>query len=212
MGRKTIAILTVLAFLTALLAVTVPVALRIRALLEQERTVSEVREQMAALEGENLTRNQNLARWYNRNLTLENPEPGFRAAYDSIFNLGQGRMGLLEVPELKLALPITHGMTGQAGHDPASPLPIRGQGNHIVIFLEENQPFAEGMTVYIVLPGETLDFSVQSIQIMPEGWCVDCPSPAEMLILVVDRGGRRTIVRCVRISHGAENEYARKWG
>ena len=200
MGRKTIAILTVLAFLAALLAVTVPLALRIRALLEQERTVSEVRERMAALEGEKLTRNQNLARWYNRNLTLENPEPGFRAAYDSIFNLGQGRMGLLEVPELKLALPITHGMTGQAGHDPASPLPVGGQGNHIVIFLEENQPFVEGMAVYIDLPGEKLCFAVQSIQVMPGQWSIECPSPAEMLILVIDQGDRRTIVRCVGIS------------
>ena len=212
MGRKTIAILTILAFLVALLTVTVPVALRIRTLLEQERIVSETRAQMAALEGEKLKRNQNLARWYNRNLTLENPEPGYRAAYDSIFNLGQGRMGLLEVPELKLALPLSHGITGWAGHDPASPLPIRGQGNHIVIFLEENQPFAEGMTVSIALPGETLDFSVRSIQVMPEGWCVECPSPAEMLILVVDRGNRRTIVRCVRIPCGEENEYAHKWG
>lgn len=197
MGRKMIGFWTAVGVLAAVFLVTVPVILHIREKQSRERTAEEIRACMEAMDPETVIWQKNLARWYNLNLTLGEPEPDFRRAYEGIFNLGQGRMGLLEIPELGLTLPITHGTQGAAGHDPATALPVEGRGNHTVLYLQEALPLTEGMRVHMELPGTTRYFRVESIQVMPMGWSTDCPSPGEMLILVHDRGNRRMIARCV---------------
>ena len=197
MGRKMIGLWMALGVLAAVLLSAVPVTAHIRENLLRERTAEEIRACMEAMEPETVKLQKNLARWYNFNLTLAEPEPDFQRAYAGIFNLGQGRMGLLEIPELELALPITHGAQGAAGHDPSTALPVEGQGNHTVLYLQEAPPLAEGMAVRMELPGTKRYFRVESIQVMPMGWPTDCPSHREILTLVHDRGNRRMIVRCV---------------
>jgi len=197
MGRKMIGIWTAVGVLAAVFLVTVPVILHIREKQSRERTAEEIRAYMEAMDPDAVKLQQKLARWYNLNLSLGNPEPDFRRAYEGIFNLGQGRMGLLEITELGLTLPITHGTKGAAGHDPSTALPVEGQGNHTVLYLQEALPLTEGMRVHMELPETTRYFRVESIQVMPMGWSTDCPSPGEMLTLVHDWGNRRMIARCV---------------
>lgn len=197
MGRKMIGFWTAVGVLAAVLMAAVPVAAHIREKQVRARTAEEIRACMEAMDPETVKLQQKLARWYNLNLSLGNPEPDFRRAYEGIFNLGQGRMGLLEIPELELALPITHGTQGAAGHDPSTALPVEGQGNHTVLYLQEALPLTEGMGVHMELPGTTRYFRVESIQVMPMGWSTDCPSPGEILTLVHDWGNRRMIARCV---------------
>lgn len=197
MGRKMIGFWTAVGVLAAALVAAVPVTAHIREKLLRERETEEIRACMEAMEPETVKLQKNLARWYNLNLTLGEPEPDFRRAYEGIFNLGQGRMGLLEIPELGLTLPITHGTQGAAGHDPATALPVAEQRNHTVLYLQEALPLTEGMGVHMELPGTTRYFRVESIQVMPMGWSTDCPTPNEMLTLVHDWGNRRMIARCV---------------
>lgn len=196
MGRKMIGLWMALGVLAAVLLAAVPVTAHVRERQFRERTAEEIRICMKAMDPETVKLQTNLARWYNINLTFAEPEQDFQRAYAGIFNLGQGRMGLLEIPELELALPITHGIQGAAGHDPSTALPVEGQGNHMVLYLQDALPLAEGMTVHMELPGTTRYFRVESIQVMPAGWPTDCPSHREMLTLVQDRGNRRMIVRC----------------
>lgn len=193
MRRRWIAFLGALAVAAALAAV-LPVARHLGEHREHERIAAELKIQMEALSGEETEKQWNLARWYNRNQTLENPEPGFRAAYDTILDFGQGRMGLLEVAEWNLALPITHGIGGEAGHDPDSSLPIGGQ---TVIWIDAEYTWVENMTVYIEIPGARMCYRVQSVQVMPVGWSTKAPAGQEMLTLAHDSGNCRTIVRCV---------------
>lgn len=196
MGRKMIGLWMALGVLEAVLLAAVPVTAHIRERQFRERAAEEIRVCMEAMDPETVKLQINLARWYNFNLTLAEPEQDFQRSYAGIFNLGQGRMGLLEIPELELALPITHGIQGAAGHDPSTALPVEGQGNHTVLYLQDALPLTEGMAVHMELPGTTRYFRVKSIQVMPAGWPTDCPSHREMLTLVQDRGNRRIIVRC----------------
>lgn len=197
MGRRWIAIWGALSVAAALAAVLLPVARHIRAYREHQQIAAEVAERIEAMDEREVVKQWKLARWYNRNLTLDSPEPGFREAYDGILNLGQGRMGLLEVPEWNLMLPITHGIGGEAGHDPDTPLPIGGQGRQTLLWLDAEYPWTENTEVYIEIPGARRSWRVLSVQVMPMGWPPDAPAGEEMLILACDRGNRRTIVRCV---------------
>lgn len=197
MRRKWIGIILFLGALAAVLAV-VPDKTQMQQNREQEQTAAALREQMQRLSEEEITLQWNLCRWYNRNLEAEEPEKYYQTAYDSILNLGEGMMGLLEVPELGLCIPITHGTDGAVGHDPDSPLPIGGRGNHTVLHLEEAYHWTEEMEVWIEIPGQRLCYRVESIQVMQAQWTAECPSPVEMLILIFDRDDTRTLVRCTR--------------
>lgn len=197
MGRRWIIFWGVLGVAAALAAVLLPFTQCVRGHREQEQTAAELKMQLDALTRREVEKQWNLARWYNLNLTMESPDPGFRAAYDGIWDLGQGRMGLLEVPEWNLKLPITHGIGGKAGHDPATPLPMAGQETRTVIWLNAEYPWAEHMGVYIDTPGARRCFRVLSVQVMPIGWSTEVPAGQEVLILAYDHGNLRTIVRCV---------------
>lgn len=197
MGRRWIGFWTALGVAAALAAVLLPFARCVRVHLENKRIAAELKMQIESLDDREVDRQWNLARWYNRNLTLENPEPGFRAAYDSILNFGQGRMGLLEVPEWNLALPITHGIGGEVGHDPDTPLPVGGLESRTVLWLDAEHPWTADMVVYIDIPGQRRCYRVLTVQVMPLGWSTETPAGREILTLAHDSGNRRTIVRCV---------------
>lgn len=198
MRRNRIKIWTVLAFFLALAASVCPVAMRIAGEREAARQAAALEEKVDALGTEDREMQRNLAKWYN--LQLQQGATDHQEAYGNILNFGDGAMGLLEVPELKLKLVIRHGAEGAVGHDPATSFPIGGRGNHTVLTLTEDYPWAAGMAVYIVCLGERLSYRVEGVQVMPAHWPADRPTDGgqDLLTLICNQGKTRTIIRCVR--------------
>lgn len=182
----------------ALMVTVWPVAARINDREKSARQVEGIEKCVASLGEEQLSRYWNLAKWYNHQMEQGNEE--LRGLYSRILDLGEGRMGILAVPELRLQLPISHGYGGKAGHDPNSPLPIGGRGNHTVLILTEAYDWKTGQMVYIDILGQRLSYRVESVQVMPAGWNPERPGAGgeDMLTLVLDRGNTRTMIRCVR--------------
>ena len=194
MGRKEIGLWTAAAFLWALLAVLWTVGQGMTRSLREETELRALENRMASMAGETMEKQLKIAKWYN--LQLEQGKYVPEWDYESILNLGEGRMGLLTVPELELSLPISHGIGGEAGHDPGTALPLGGREEQTVLYIDRAVLWRGGMAVYTALPGCTLCWQVESIQVMPRDWPADHPSGSALLTLVWDRGGRRTIVRC----------------
>lgn len=155
---------------------------------------------VAALGEAQLKKHRDLAKWYN--YRLGQGETGLDEIYDGILNFGNGRMGLLEVPEMNLRRVIYHGTAETVGHDPDSPLPIGGRGNHTVLTLTQWHPWEEGQAVYIEILDQRLAYRVESVQVMPAGWSLARPTEGgqDLLTLVYDRDSTRTIIRCLRAS------------
>lgn len=197
MGRKII-LWTVFTFCIALVLTVWPVAHRLTEAREDARQVEIIQGRVASLGEGQLAKYRDLAKWYNHQLELGGK--GLRGAYNRILDLGEGSMGVLEVPESGLRLAISHGYTGEVGHDPESPLPIGGRGNHTVLILTESYFWRTGQAVYIDILGKRLCYRVESVQVMPLGWSTEqpCDGAQDLLTLVHDRGNTRTIIRCVR--------------
>lgn len=160
--------------------------------------VKSLEDRVAALEPAQWEKQWNLAKWYNYN--LEQGTPALGSFYPGILDMGDGAMALLEVPQLGQRLVIRHGARGPVGHDPDTPFPIGGRGNHTVLQLSRGYGWTEGMTVYIDCLGRRQSYRVESIQVMPESWSTERPTEAggDYLTLVYDQGNTRTIIRCVR--------------
>lgn len=194
MGRKEIGLWTAAAFLWALLAVLASVGQGVDRSFREKAEIRALELRMGAMEEKTVEKQLKIAKWYN--LQLEQGHYVSQWDYESILDLGEGKLGLLRVPELGLSLPITHGIGGVAGHDPATALPLGGRGEQTVLYIGRYGSWQEGMTVQTALPGAEGDWQVVSIQVMPSGWPVDHPAGSALLTLVYDRGSTRTIVRC----------------
>lgn len=194
MGRRELTFWSVLAFFWALLAVGASLWVGVGQRLEERRILAALELRMETMGERSIEKQLKIAKWYNWSLEQGHYVPEWD--YESILNLGDGRMGLLSLPELEREMPITHGIGGKVGHDPASQLPIGGREDRTVLYLEESVPWREGMAVKTVLPGAEQTWVVESIQVMPAGWPVDHPAGRALLTLVIDRGATRTIVRC----------------
>ena len=161
---------------------------------ELNRQAEAVDAAVAALVPEQITHQKNLAKWYNYNLELG--AQGLEGAYGSILNFGEGRMGVLGVPEWELRMPVYHGGGGVVNHDPDTPLPLGGRGDHTVLYLAEELPWEEGLNLYIDCLGKKFTYRVECIRV------ADGTGPWEEeenpLTLVYDRGNTRTLIRCVR--------------
>ncbi len=194
MGRKEIGFWTVVGFLGVLLAVAAWVAQGAEKYLVDRALVAELELRMDAMDGEAREKQLKIAKWYNWSLEQGNYVPEWD--YRNILNLGDGRMGLLRLPELAMSLPITHGGGGPVGHDPASALPIGGREEQTVLYIDQTAPWREGMAVETVLPGAELKWQVVSIQVMSGPWPVDHPADGALLTLVWDWSDTRTLIRC----------------
>lgn len=89
-----------------------------------------------------------LARAYNASL-LTGLEP--QIPYEQILDFGDGVMGYIEIPTIKVKLPIYHGMSSEvlakgAGHMPGTAFPIGGEGNHTVLTGHTGLPSAQLFT------------------------------------------------------------------
>lgn len=161
----------------------------------QAETVESV---VASLEPEQIEHQKNLARWYNYNLELGTKD--LEKSYETILNFGQGRMAVLGVPEWGLRMPIYHGSGGAVSHDPATPLPLGGRGDHTVLYLAEEIPWVEGQNLYIDCLGQRLTYRVEEVQVVDNFQSTVRTGEAgeNLLTLVLDRGDIRLLIRCVR--------------
>lgn len=122
--------------------------------------------------------NQKLSNQPNRwNLTEEEEEE-----YNRILDVGgTGIMGYIEIPEIKVSLPIYHGtdegvLQIAVGHIPGSSLPVGGIGTHSVVSGHRGLPSAklftnldeldEGDVFMIRVLDETLTYEVDKISIV----------------------------------------------
>lgn len=104
------------------------------------------------------------------------------AEYESILNVsGNGIMGYIEIPEIKVSLPIYHGVDEGVlqiaiGHLPETSLPVGGKGTHCVISGHRGLPSAklftdldqlvEGDIFIMRILDETLTYEVDRILIV----------------------------------------------
>ncbi len=102
--------------------------------------------------------------------------------YDSLLNLsGTGMMGYIEIPEIKVYLPVYHGTSDSVlsiaiGHIPGSSLPVGGESTHCVLsghrglprakLLSNLDKMAEGDTFIIHVLDEVLTYEVDQIRIV----------------------------------------------
>lgn len=152
----------------------------------QSRAIATYAEAVAELDDEDHEKmwqeaeayNQKLSYQPNRwNLTEEEEEE-----YNRILDVGgTGIMGYIEIPEIKVSLPIYHGtdegvLQIAVGHIPGSSLPVGGIGTHSVVSGHRGLPSAklftnldeldEGDVFMIRVLDETLTYEVDKISIV----------------------------------------------
>ena len=104
------------------------------------------------------------------------------AEYEALLNIaGSGVMGYIEIPELKVSLPIYHGVDEgvlqiAVGHIPGTSLPTGGKGTHSILSGHRGLPSAklftnldqmrEGDTFMLRILDETLTYEVDQILIV----------------------------------------------
>ena len=152
----------------------------------QSRAIATYAEEVAELDDEDYEKmwqeaeayNQKLSNQPNRwNLTEEEEEE-----YNRVLDIGgTGIMGYIEIPEIKVSLPIYHGtdegvLQIAVGHIPGSSLPVGGIGTHSVVSGHRGLPSArlftnldelnEGDVFMIRVLDETLTYEVDKISIV----------------------------------------------
>lgn len=123
---------------------------------------------------------------YNRKLAREgaiwNPSEEELEEYEKLLNIsGTGIMGYIEIPSIKVSLPIYHGVDEgilqvAVGHIPGSALPVGGRGTHCVVSGHRGLPSAklftnldqlvEGDIFMMRVLDETLTYEVDQILIV----------------------------------------------
>ena len=174
----------------------------------QSRAIASYDSEVAALDNTDYETLWTAAQDYNRRLARqENPLAQSEedlAEYEDLLNLdGTGAMGYIEIPELKVSLPIYHGVDEgvlqvAVGHIPGTSLPTGGEGTHCVLSGHRGLPSAklftnldqlcEGDTFLLRVLDETLTYEVDQILIV---------EPHEVEPLAIDPGQDYcTLVTC----------------
>ena len=139
--------------------------------------LEEMNRHLENVEAQEAQRQRTLAEAYNAELLLG--EEG--EDYDSILDFGDGVMGAVEIPAIRVKLPIYHGVSEAVlakgvGHMPNSAFPIGGAGNHTVLTGHTGLPSArlftdltklrEGDEFRIRILGEELCYRVDQIKVV----------------------------------------------
>ena len=140
------------------------------AIQELEKTVEK------AEQGE-LAAQRALAESYNASLA----EGVVPEDYSQILDFGDGVMGYLRIPKIRVSLPVCHGVSEEVlatsvGHMPESAFPIGGEGNHSVLtghtghptaeLLTDLSELAEGDGFQLRILGDTLHYQVEQISVV----------------------------------------------
>ena len=187
--------------------------------MHQSRAIANYSEEVAKIDDDRYADLWESARGYNREL-LDRVN-GFRLpeeklpAYNSLLNIsGNGIMGYIEIPELKITLPIYHG-TDEAvlqiavGHLDWSSLPVGGESTHSVLSGHRGLPsarlftdlvkVAEGDTFLLRVLDEVLTYAVDLVTgTHPE---VESPSAAAAKYIKYGASPRaaQALITCAKV-------------
>ena len=208
MKKRLSTVILVLVFLTGLSLLLYPTVSDYWNSFHQSRAIASYDSEVAALDNTDYETLWTAAQDYNRRLARqENPlvqSEEDLAEYEDLLNLdGTGAMGYIEIPELKVSLPIYHGVDEgvlqvAVGHIPGTSLPTGGEGTHCVLSGHRGLPSAklftnldqlcEGDTFLLRVLDETLTYEVDQILIV---------EPHEVEPLAIDPGQDYcTLVTC----------------
>lgn len=208
MKKRLSTVILILVFLTGLSLLLYPTVSDYWNSFHQSRAIASYDSEVAALDNTDYETLWTAAQDYNRRLARqENPLAQSEedlAEYEDLLNLdGTGAMGYIEIPELKVSLPIYHGVDEgvlqvAVGHIPGTSLPTGGEGTHCVLSGHRGLPSAklftnldqlcEGDTFLLRVLDETLTYEVDQILIV---------EPHEVEPLAIDPGQDYcTLVTC----------------
>ena len=207
---------------------------------KQLRVIVNHTQQLSLLSSEDLERERLRAEAYNQNLTGELLDPfgtehkPVSEYYNEILNLnGDGIMAILEIPRIRVELPVYHGteedtLLNGLGHMPESGFPIGMKGIHPVITghsgLREKELFTRldeleiGDLFYIRVLGEVLAYRVDRIRtVLPEELEEIYPKEGEDLVTLVTCtpygvNSHRLLVRGHRVENVETSEMIRVTG
>ena len=201
-------IILILVFLTGLSLLLYPTVSDYWNSFHQSRAIATYASDVAALNNDDYDHLWTAARAYNQRLAQrENPliqSEEDLEEYRTLLDItGTGVMGYIEIPELKVSLPVYHGVDEGVlqiaiGHIPGTSLPVGGQGTHSVLSGHRGLPSAklftnldqlcEGDTFLLRVLDETLTYEVDQILIV---------EPHEVEPLAIDPGQDYcTLVTC----------------
>lgn len=127
-----------------------------------------------------------VARIWNENLYLKQSGMSVESEleYDDVLNVGNGIIGTIEIPQIKVNIAIYHGtqddkLNAGAGHLEDSSLPVGGKNTHAVITGHSGLPSSKlftrldelkkGEQFYIKVLGKTLAYEIDKIEtVLPE--------------------------------------------
>ena len=190
-------ILLVLVFLVGLSLLLHPSVSDYWNSFHQTRAIAAYAGEVAALDDGIYDELLEAARDYNQRLAQReeplNQSEEDLAEYGSLLNLdGSGIMGYIEIPELKVSLPIYHSVDDgvlqvAVGHMPGTSLPVGGKGTHSALSGHRGLPSArlftdldqlrEGDTFLLQILDETLTYEVDQVLIV---------EPNEVGVLAID--------------------------
>ena len=186
MKNKLSTILLILVFLIGLSLLLYPTVSDYWNSLHQSRAIAGYAQAAAQVDNEQYDALLAQAAEYNRSLLGREmpllPSEEDHALYESLLDIsGTGIMGYIEIPQIKVSLPIYHG-TGEAalqvavGHIEGTSLPVGGEGTHCVLSGHRGLPSAKLFTDLDALElgdlfmlhvlDETLTYSVDQILIV----------------------------------------------
>ena len=190
-------ILLVLVFFVGLSLLLYPSVSDYSNSFHQTRAIAAYAGEVAALDDGIYDELLEAARDYNQRLAQReeplNQSEEDLAEYGSLLNLdGSGIMGYIEIPELKVSLPIYHSVDDgvlqvAVGHMPGTSLPVGGKGTHSALSGHRGLPSArlftdldqlrEGDTFLLQILDETLTYEVDQVLIV---------EPNEVGVLAID--------------------------
>ena len=190
-------IILILVFLTGLSLLLYPTVSDYWNSFHQSRAIATYASEVADLDNDAYDHLWTAARAYNQRLAQrENPliqSEEDLEEYRTLLDItGTGVMGYIEIPELKVSLPVYHGVDEGVlqiaiGHIPGTSLPVGGQGTHSVLSGHRGLPSAklftnrdqlrEGDTFMLRVLDETLTYEVDQVLIV---------EPQEVAALAID--------------------------
>ena len=179
-------IILILVFLTGLSLLLYPTVSDYWNSFHQSRAIATYAGEVAALDDDDYDELWAAAEDYNQRLAQrENPliqSEEDLAEYEALLDIaGTGVMGYIEIPELKVSLPVYHGVDEgvlqiAVGHIPGTSLPTGGKGTHSVLSGHRGLPSAklftnldqlrEGDIFMLRILDETLTYEVDQILIV----------------------------------------------
>jgi LPXTG-site transpeptidase (sortase) family protein len=129
------------------------------------------------------------ARYYNERLVNSEVEDPFVSTenikpfdeYYQTLDTGDGIMGYIHIPQIRVLLPIYHGVSDEVleagvGHIPATALPIGGEGTHAVLtghtglrhaaMFNDLVELQQGDTFYLMILEQTLAYEITAIKVV----------------------------------------------